>query len=478
MIEKNIQTYWAICQKCHGQGKKRRKLSIKARRVFKIERDIYIKTKGNKTAPTQPKGQLQLCLNCSGSGLIKSSSKPEADDKNYPHLAIIGGGISGVALAVACLHRKIPFTLYERDSSFNERSQGYGLTLQQASKAIQGFGIQKLTEGVVSTRHLVHTINGKVIGEWGMRKWMKTNVNPLLKRTNVHIARQALRLALLEQLGDKKAVHWGHQLIDFKENKKGSVDLNFRVNGKLISRKADIIVGADGIRSIVRKNIIREDVNPLRYLGCMVILGICPLKNIENINSDLLDSATVFQTANGNERIYMMPFSSNTIMWQLSFPIPENEAKKLSILGAKVLKKEAIKRAVWHDPIPQILKATLQEKISGYPVYDRELLDPELLKKNNTVTLIGDAAHPMSPFKGQGANQALLDSLALARAINLGCKPLSKWRTTGIRKTVLNAFELEMLERTAKKVKDSANAVVLLHSNNVLKEGNAPRGRE
>ena len=59
----------------------------------------------------------------------------------------------------------------------------------------------------------------------------------------------------------------------------------------------------------MRKLLIGEDANPLRYLGCMVILGICPLSNLEVLENSLLDSATVFQTANGNERIYIMPYS-------------------------------------------------------------------------------------------------------------------------------------------------------------------------
>jgi 2-polyprenyl-6-methoxyphenol hydroxylase-like FAD-dependent oxidoreductase len=82
----------------------------------------------------------------------------------------------------------------------------------------------------------------------------------------------------------------------------------------------------------------------------------------------------------------------------------------------------------------------------------------------------------MSPFKGQGANQALLDALALARGISKACGPLSKWREIGIRKSVLTEFEAEMLERSASKVKDSAEAAQFLHSEIVLKESNQPRG--
>ncbi|OXA90084.1 FAD-dependent oxidoreductase [Flavobacterium hercynium] len=465
-----------MCKDCQGRGKKSRGLSNKAKRQYELELDQFEKNKTEGTAPTLPKGHLYICSKCSGSGLVPSDIYPLADTENFPHVAIIGGGIGGVALAIACLHRKIPFSLYERDDSFEARSQGYGLTLQQASKAIEGFGIFYLKDGVISTRHLVHTTDGKVIGEWGIRKWVQNIEKTSPKRSNIHIARQSLRLALLEQLGNNDAVHWGHQLIDFQESKEG-VTLTFQANGATKTTKADILVGADGIRSSVRRLLIGEEKTPLRYLDCIVILGICPLSAIEGLDSPLLDSATVFQTANGNERIYIMPYTADSVMWQLSFPMSEEEAKTLGAQGIKALKEEAIRRTQWHDPIPQIMMATQEAQISGYPVYDRELLSSELLQKGNQTTLIGDAAHPMSPFKGQGANQALLDALTLARTIVKNVRSNPDWKTTGVRNSILNEFEAEMLTRSAVKVKDSADAANFLHSEIVLHEGDEPRGR-
>ncbi|SHL08468.1 2-polyprenyl-6-methoxyphenol hydroxylase [Flavobacterium xanthum] len=475
--EKYKETSWTICQECQGRGKKSRGLSDKARRNYQMAVENFEKSSETEVAPALPKAHLYTCANCGGSGLIPSANHPVVDKEKYPHVAIIGGGIGGVALAVACLHRGIPFTLYERDSNFDARSQGYGLTLQQASKAIEGLGIFSLEKGVVSTRHLMHTTEGKVIGEWGVRKWMQSDKITTAKRSNVHISRQSLRFALLEQLGTANFVQWGHQLIDFKETEDEGVSLIFQVNGEVKSAKADLVVGADGIRSAVRKILIGDDDTPLRYLDCIVILGICPLAALEGLESSLLDSATVFQTANGNERIYMMPYDLESVMWQLSFPMSEEEAKILSSKGPQALKEEACRRTQWHKPIPQIVTATPETHISGYPVYDRELLKSELLEKGGKVTLIGDAAHPMSPFKGQGANQALLDALTLARGIAKGCGVLSQWRENGVRKSVLTEFETEMLERSASKVKDSAAAAKFLHSITVLHESDEPRGR-
>jgi 2-polyprenyl-6-methoxyphenol hydroxylase-like FAD-dependent oxidoreductase len=466
---------WTVCLRCQGRGKKTFKLRKQSRLRYQIAMNEYEKNLREGKISVRPKLTEYLCDHCSGSGLIAAFSDPVPDAQNYPHVAIIGAGIGGMALAVACLHRGIPFTIYERDFSFNARAQGYGLTLQQASNAIKGLGLFFLKDVSHSTRHVVHTTEGKEITEWGLRTHANIKKNP--KRKNIHIPRQALRLALLEQLGSHDAVQWGHRLVCFKQCEDKTVDLSFQVNGETKNAKADLVVGADGIRGVVRSLLIGESLTPLRYLGCMVILGICSLEDLKGVKSSLLDLATVFQTVNGHERIYVMPYSLDSVMWQLSFPMPEKEAKALSAQGAVALKEEACRRANWHEPIPQILSATLPALISGYPVYDRELLKPELLEGAGVLTLIGDAAHPMSPFKGQGANQALLDALSLARNISVACASSPSWKETGLRKAVLTEFEEEMLERSTLKVKDSAEAVELLHSKSVLREGDEVKSR-
>lgn len=484
-------THWVICLHCQGRGKKSKRIRKKAKLHYQRELLNFERQGQQGLAPVKPKGHLATCKDCNGAGIVSSYKQAVPDKVNYPNVAIIGAGIGGVALAVACLHRGIPFTLYERDKDFDTRSQGYGLTLQQANRVMSGLGLASLEDGIVSTRHVVHNIEGKEIAEWGNRKWVgeKQNTVQKTKPTNTHIARQSLRLALLKQLENLESsdhsIKWNHQLINFQKHDSiddNGINLTFKVNGEVKQSKADLIVGADGIRSTVRRLVIGEEVSPLSYLGCIVILGICPLQALENIESPLLDSATVFQTANGHERIYVMPYDSTSIMWQLSFPMLENDAKILSEKGTQALKNEALLRCQWHSPIPDIISSTEIDKISGYPVYDRELLDQDLLTKDNNkgikqVTVIGDAAHPMSPFKGQGANQAILDALSLAKLITKECRPSSNWKEIGIRNKVLNEFEKEMITRSAVKVKGSAEAAKFLHSDIALHEANEPRGR-
>lgn len=462
----NNSVNFKSCSFCCGQGKRKQKISKRAKLAYIAACEEFNLNKIT-SAPQKPKSTEITCSKCNGLGILESELPNEINAEKFPKVGIIGAGIGGVALAVACLHRGIPLVLYERDKNFNSRSQGYGLTLQQASKAIKALGIFDLHDGIVSTKHLVHKINGEIVGEWGMRKWMNTISHDSKKKTNIHIGRQNLRAAIIKQLGGVDIIKWNHKFLDYTTNSEGEISATFEVNNEIYTENFDILIGADGIRSNVRKQLIPSNDIPLRYLNCMVILGICSLEDLKHVETNLLDGETVFQTSNGNDRIYIMPFDANNVMWQLSFPINEDEAKKWNLEGPTKLKQEAVFRTKWHSPIPEIINATNEKYISGYPVYDRDVLTTTNFTTTDAVTLIGDAAHPMSPFKGQGANQAILDALALARKIEKECKGTS-FKKISLRDTILNDFETDMMIRSGKKVKDSANASIILHSKDVL----------
>jgi 2-polyprenyl-6-methoxyphenol hydroxylase-like FAD-dependent oxidoreductase len=79
-----------------------------------------------------------------------------------------------------------------------------------------------------------------------------------LQRNQYTYRKAILRFALLEQLGGHDKIKWGHQLVDLKEVEGETVELSFEVSGEVKIAKADLVVGADGIRSSVRKLLIGD----------------------------------------------------------------------------------------------------------------------------------------------------------------------------------------------------------------------------
>ena len=545
---------WTVCPLCHGEGKLTRIPSRKARLRYKRSKTQAQTSSANgesttntATTPMPPLPapmRIDPCTNCNQTGIVAVESKAATNNNNdnanpnnnnYPTVAIIGGGLGGLAVAIACQHRNIPYRVFERDTTFSERRQGYGLTMQQASRSLASFGISNnLSHGITSTKHVVHNIHGEIVGEWGLRKWGHSKKKKVekngdgnsnqkskrkKKRQNIHIARQALREELLNRVNPSNVI-WGHKLInimddpnesfaegnhsDDKPPKSMKLEFLQEENQRTVTHTANIIVGADGIRSTVRQYVVNDDKTPLRYLDCLVVLGICPLDLLQESTlqeGELLDGQTVFQTADGSTRIYCMPFSHTEYMWQLSFPMSEAKAKETSRQGCKALKEQALLMCDgWHNPIIELLQNTPIEMISGYPVYDRDLLTLDLVQSsqqrfNHNIALIGDAAHPMSPFKGQGANQALIDALVLVRSIYANCcrnnRPENNKNKisssssddnenqNSIQQNIeaaIDKYYHEMTIRSSKKVQASADAAQFLHTNIAIQKGDMPRG--
>ena len=85
---------WTACTTCQGLGKQKLRLRKKVRLEYQKALAEFEKSNKQGKAPIKPKANLTPCTNCSGTGLINTSTIPIPDNERYPHVAIIGGGIN------------------------------------------------------------------------------------------------------------------------------------------------------------------------------------------------------------------------------------------------------------------------------------------------------------------------------------------------------------------------------------------------
>jgi len=382
-------------------------------------------------------------------------------------IVIVGGGLGGFAVGIGLLqHGYTDVTVYERDTGMDSRRQGYGLTILQGISALKRLQVFQQVHSLdtPSRSHYIFDKYGNMISFFGTVFYPEQDNQPKArKKHNLHIERQELRRILMNRyislhpLGTQ-GVQWDHRIVQID---RVSHKVSF-TNGDTVTG-VDLVIGADGINGLVRsfKYDPLTDI-PLNYLGILVVLGITG--HIDHF----LTKDRVFQTMDGCFRLFAMPFSKSrpeqSIMWQLSFPATLALATRLS-QDPETLKQMLLEKCVdWHSPIPEMIERTSLDLLMGIPAFDRDVVPmPDSIKDGIQIALVGDAAHPMSPFKGQGANQALLDAVDLADIIAQNNPDLH---------SAINQYEDQMLKRVYTKVMQSRERVTSFHIPEVLSTEN------
>eukprot|EP00915_Cephaloidophora_sp_WS-2016_P003849 GHVH01005217.1.p1 GENE.GHVH01005217.1~~GHVH01005217.1.p1 ORF type:complete len:610 (+),score=81.14 GHVH01005217.1:2309-4138(+) len=375
-------------------------------------------------------------------------------------IIVVGAGIAGSAVGAALASLGYHnFRILERDAGSSSRSQGYGITIQQGMQALLKMDLTDkiYNEGVRSTSHWIFDHHGLPLSFWYPDRTAKvcpkkSTVNSYQEKWfNYHIPRSRLRSVLLEKAGGDTVVDWGANIVSI-EDSAGEVRVGFTHGCSTRYVDGCCLIDCSGIKSAVRGLVCggKEEGYPMKYLGVLVILG------ITECHQDL--EGRIIQISDGESRLFAMPFDRTRLMWQLSKKVTLAEAKERSSCPESLHATAIEWTAPFEHPIRECVATTDKMMVTGTPVYGREAHAVQDLPVQgglqDKVTFIGDSAHPMSPFKGQGANQAIIDAYNLSQLL------LSDSYT--IKESMIKISE-DMFSRVSSKVSGSAQAIDVLH---------------
>lgn len=316
-----------------------------------------------------------------------------------PRIAVIGGGIGGLTAAHALLRRGFEVTVHEAAPELKEIGAGVALG-PNAMKALRSLGLEAQVRAVgwenpnPGAPALRNWRNGHVISTSAGRDFMVQRYGA--SGCTVH------RADLLDVLGadlPKERIMLGARCTGVETNN-GVARALFNDGSSV---EADVIIGADGIHSVVRNSLFGPDAP--RFTGkicwrCLVPVDAVP--EFRNGGSTWLGphGAVVVYLVRRGELINVVAHYDNDTWTEESW-IRECD------------RQEVIDNYAGWDPLLLRLFAS-SEKHYKWALYDRDPL-PRWTK--GRVTILGDAAHPMLPYLGQGACQAMEDGCVLAAAL-------------------------------------------------------------
>lgn len=315
-----------------------------------------------------------------------------------PQIVIVGAGMGGLAAAAALRMRGIDVQVYEQAEKFLRIGAGIQMSAN-AMKVLRALGLeQRLRKTAFQHRARRHRDfdTGNLKSEFNM-----FSVEQKFGAPHLMMHRGDLHSALLSLL-PPEIVHLDKKLKGFEQNDTG-VTLNF-TDGT--TAKADAMVGADGVHSVVRRHLFGDEAPT--YTGRIAYRSTFPRSRLGDL--DIGDVATKWWGPDRHIVIYYITAARDEVYFTTSVPADVPSLESWSLKGDMAELRAAFKD--FHPEVRAVLDAC--PEAHKWPIFDRE---PQESWGKGRVFLLGDSCHPMTPYMAQGAASAIEDGAVLARAL-------------------------------------------------------------